>query len=308
MPKTKTMKKRIYTYEQLNSILRKRGVADERMFNAREAPLYGRLLASWHSGSRCFHIYYRGKFMTYDVAYVHSVAGGDTVYAIPALDPRVRKSRPKMVAHWRRSVERFTPHVCDGRSVGLHDAWYRLHDGNVTPYDSSGTGLLSSNPKANAPRNGSLLFPSFSRPSLKEWTAPITTLPKFVARAKRFVVNLKAALPEGIKADVQLMGYRESTWAHRQSVNAGLHDTLCLHVCLPPTEQAQSKRLVIATRPHDSESRIRFHVDGDYGIRHSQFAARVHGELRDSFTWPCAKDAIVGIKEWVMGSIYIPGL
>ena len=154
------------------------------------------------------------------------------------------------------------------------------------------------------PRNRSLLYPSFSRPSLKEWAVTSEPLPKFVARAKRFVVNLKAALPEGIKADVQLMGY----WEGQNTFLYYPKDTLYLHVCLPPTERAQSRRLIIATRPHDVHSRTHFNVDGDYGIRHSQFAARQHGDLRDSFTWPCAKDAIIGIKEWVMGSIYIPGL
>lgn len=297
MPKTKTMKKRIYTYEQLNSILRKRGKADGHATIS--APIYGNLLASWRTGNY-FTIVYYGKHMNYVVARVHSVAGGDTVYWIPSLEPQVRKARPKLAAQWRKHVERFTPHVCDGRSVGLYSAWYRLHDGRATAVATE----HSMSHGVPMPRNRSLLYPSFSRPSLKEWAVTHALLPKFVARAKRFVVNLKAAMPEGIKADVQLMGY----WEAQDEFRHYHKDTLYLHVCLPPTERAQSKRLVIATRPHDSESRTRFHVDGDYGIRHSQFSARQHGDLRDSFTWPCAKDAIVGIKEWVMGSIYIPGL
>jgi hypothetical protein len=300
MPKTKTMKKRIYTYEQLNSILRKRGEPDK--YKSIEAPLYGRLMAVWGRGDHHFTLSYNA--MSYAtvipsristaIASVHSVAGGDTVYWIPQLEERVRKSRPKLVAQWRRHVERFTPHVCDGKSDGLYEAWYRLHDGSVSPI----TTVQSVVGGVPVPRNRSLLYPSFSRPSLKEWAVTIEPLPKFVARAKRFVVNLKAALPEGIKADVQLLGRSLAT----------SDGTLCLHVCLPPTEQAQSKRLVIATRPHDKESRTHFNVDGDYGIRHSQFDARLHGDLRVTFRWPCAKDAIVGIKEWVMGSIYIPGL
>jgi hypothetical protein len=82
-----------------------------------------------------------------------------------------------------------------------------------------------------------------------------------------------------------------------------------LHVCTAPTPRKDGKRLLIKVGPYTDEGRTHHHVDRDYARKHSQFFAVEEGESwrNGGMRWKCRKDAIIGIKEWVLGDIYIPG-
>jgi hypothetical protein len=84
-----------------------------------------------------------------------------------------------------------------------------------------------------------------------------------------------------------------------------------MHVCVAPSSRAQSVKLVLIVSNHDLASRRHFGVDGDFGIRHSQvWGVEMTGagwNRTDPIKWKSTRDAVVGVKEWVMNSIYIPG-
>lgn len=288
----KTMKKRVYTYGQLDTILHRRGKPDQ--WASLAAPLYGKVQLYAPPGKPYMAIRYASERLHYEIASVFSVAGGDTVYRVAGASDAVRKGPPAWRNLWRKHVAMFTPREVAGRiRKGDTTMWYRIRGGVITEIPP---------PTTRLPRNRSLLYPKSTRPSVHEWAGAVALdLPKFYRRAVRFAGDLKKSLADCLNAEMQLMRPLEL------DSRTGFYSCrLFLHVCLPPTEQSPSKRLAVGIGVHDLESRTHFHVDGDYGIKHSQFSAR-DADLR-VHRWPCGKDAIIGIKEWVMDSIYIPGL
>lgn len=292
----KAMKKRIYTYGQLDTILHKRGQAGR--FNTLSATLYGAVRVEYSAGTPAMLITHRGAPLDYRLAEVHSIAGGDTLYRVLGASDQIRKATPAVRARWRKHVAMFTPRTVEGR-VLRHDParWYRIRNGTATEVTDVPRDAVSW-----LPRNRSLLLPKSSRPTSQRWTQPYASYPQFVRRSLRFVSDLRKSLASGLKAELQLLYTGEKL--HNLYFHAkGMY----LHVCLPPTERSPSKRLIVGVAMHDKESRTHFHVDGDYAIKHCQFEAYDCG-TKEWTRWPCRRDAIIGIKEWVMSSIYIPGL
>jgi hypothetical protein len=290
------MKKRIYTYGQLDAILHRRGELSQ--YRSLGAALYGSVRVEAHAGYSALFICYDGKPVSYRIAEVHSVAGGDTLYRVLRAPDEVRKATPAVRAKWRKYVTMFTPRTVKGRVLRSdHARWYRIRNGTATEMADVPRDAVSW-----LPRNRSLLLPKSSRPTSQQWVQGNEQYPKFARRSLRFVSDLRKALATGPKAELQLIYQSEkphSTYFHARR--------LYLHVCLPPTERSPSKRLIVGIAMHDKESRTHFHVDGDYAIKHCQFDAYDCG-TKEWTRWPCRRDAIIGIKEWVMSSIYIPGL
>jgi hypothetical protein len=292
----KDMKKRIYTYGQLDTILHKRGEPGK--LHTLGATLYGAVRVEYSPGMSSLFIVCRGAAAVYRIAEVHSIAGGDTLYRVLGATDEIRKSTPAARAKWRKYVTMFTPRTVEGRVLRSDPArWYRIRNGTATEIAEVPRDAVSW-----LPRNRSLLLPKSSRPTPQQWVQGLEQYPKFVRRSLRFARDLRKALADGIKADMQLIE------KHEMQINRLFHaNGLFLHVCLPATEQARSKRLVVGIGMHDKESRAHFQVDGDYGIKHCQLEA-YDADTKNEYRWPCRRDAIVGIKEWVMSSIYIPGL
>jgi len=281
----KTMKQRIYTYGQLDTILHRRG---QHFPGVIDATLYGNVIVRAIEGRPHFIIRYDGSRNNYVIANVESVAGGDTLYCVAGAPKMVMDGSAAARKRWRACVSAFTPRVIAGRTPPLKKAEYwRVRDGIAR--------LLP------APaHNYSLLLPQCNRPAMKEWANQTRSLhlPRFTSRSKAFAVNLRKELDGLMGAKMQLLRYGEGIGAFKG------RNGLLVHVCLPPTETTNSPSLCVLTTPHDSESRTHFHVDGDYGIRHSQFEGR---SGMTYLRWRSAKDAIIGIREWVMSNIYIPG-
>lgn len=229
----------------------------------------------------------------FEVARVWRVANGDTVYRVAGCREEIRKEAAGR-KRYRNYIQRLTPRVITGRTPRAHDyEWFRIHDGVATHIDAP--------PKGRPFHCRSL--PQCVVPTMKQWCEGerASRHPKFVARSRAFAVNLRRELGDSLPCRMQLLTSRQAN-----NLNSGL---LHLHICTPPTRSSLGRRLIVGTSPHSDESRGYFHVDGDYAMRHSQFVGYEHGRKGDidSQRWPCAKDAIAGIKEWVLSTVYIPG-
>lgn len=293
----KTMKQRIYTYDQLDAILQKRGSGPNK-----HGHVVARLYSSMHAVAR-HENYLRlarigsGGSHGFTLAYVWKVAGGDTVYAVASPSDDLRRS-PRGRAMYRADCKRFTPREITGRTP-TDWAWYRIHDGVAR--------MIAAGLVREGPPNASLLLPRCTRPDYSEWTQPEgyraldwkSHFPKLCGRAKAFYTRLKRELKDGPACTVQLLRSGETPgWFTRN----GLH----MHVVMPPTERARSPRLFVAVCNHDQWSRTYFHVDGDFSMRHAHVIGA--DAAKSEYHWRSTRDAIVGIKEWVMANIYIPGL
>lgn len=286
----KTMKQRIYTYEQLDTILAKRGSPPNK-----HGHVIARLYATMHVVAhrqpylRLVTVGSDGKH-GYTLAYIWRVAGGDTTYAVAPPSDDLRRS-PQGRAMYRTDCKRFTPRVIVGRTP-KDWAWYRIHNGEARAIDPASV--------RDGPPNSSLLLPRCTRPSYADWTQPyVAHYPKLCGRAKAFYTRLRRELKDGPACTVQLI--------HRDECGPGLFhpNGMHLHVVMPPTERGRSPRLLASVLNHDQYSRRRFHIDGDFAARHARVIGKDAG--KDELQWRSTKDAIVGIKEWVMANIYIPG-
>lgn len=285
----KTMKQRIYTYDQLDAILCRRGEADQHGFV--RARLYSTMHVVAHRQPYLRLV--RGSTagrIGYPLAYIWRAAGGDTVYGVsePSID--MRRS-PKGRAMYRKDCKRFTPRELSG-PLPKSMAWYRIHDGVARPITVAAT-------VREGPINSSLLLPRSTRPSYAEWTQPhVAHHPKLCNRAKAFFTRLRRELKDGPACTVQLIRSVERPGLFHPT---GLH----MQVVMAATERARSPRLLISVCNHDKYSRTRFHIDGDFAVRHAYVIGKDAG--KDELQWRSTRDAIVGIKEWVMANIYIPG-
>lgn len=287
----KTMKQRIYTYDQLDALLLRRGGPPNQHGNI-TARLYSHMHVVAHRQPYLRLVKMRPDGSHgYTLAYIWRVAGGDTTYAVAPLDDDLRRS-PQARVMYRKDCKRFTPRAIVGR-IPKDWAWYRIHNGEARPIAEASV--------REGPANCSLLLPRCTRPSYAEWTGPhLAHHPKLCGRAKAFFTRLRRELKDGPACTVQLIRREERG-------NALFHPNgMHLHVVMPPTERGQSPRLLVSVWNHDQHSRQRFDIDGDFAVRHAYVIGKSAGE--DELHWRSTKHAIVGITEWVLANIYIPGL
>jgi hypothetical protein len=292
----KALKQRLYTYERLNSRLFKyvrSGTGEYQLY------LYGKVAIGYAAGGRMLHgidISYRGKHGNIRIATVYRLLDGDTMYAVHGIGKRQNKS--KLVRHqidlWQRYAPAFTPQTT--RLYGGEGRHYLLRAGSVsvTPLEE--------------PHGAWLTMPSAMCPKPNDWTGGVgfnkgkfKSLQNFPRRCKLFATRLRLSLAEDKQGEVQLRNWHD--WGHGRTPEGNT-----LHVCTPPSTRRNGRQLVVHIAMHDAESRKFHHIDGDWGIKHCQFFALERGKDRsDMMRWKCAKDAINGIKEWIIGDIYIPG-
>jgi hypothetical protein len=315
----KTLRKRVYTYEQLDAKgLRwtkktARSGSTPLYGDDRYAPLYGSVRiwdGEWPYWLRMQHgkkriapgvsIRYKPKRMDMSLvlAYVYRAADGATLYVVPGLG-KSRNKKPEVrqrIAAWKRLVPAFTPH--DGSRLLQHEyAMYLLKDGQANRLDKP-VPIWLSDPKAwcwdaRAWKQGEAHGNNWGR-----------LYPLFPRRCLLFATRLRKALQDGPACEVQL-----TKW-HGWGDHWGGPKGNSLTVCTPPAGGRDGRSLTVHIAMHSSESRSFHNVDGDYGCKHCQFFAG-EGMMtlvnKKLMRWKCRKDAIVGIQEWVLGCIHIPG-
>jgi hypothetical protein len=229
----KKLAPRLYTYEQLESLMR--------LFHAgkRSTVLYGGVAVGARPSADPPHleITYSRTQWRITLARVYRGADGATVYGVTGpprhLDKDIRK---KQVAAWKRYVPVFTPHQEKRLLPSNVWSWYRVTGGVATPCVS---------------RPGVWLHPPRRKPVHDpEWGTP--RFPEISRRTKRLVTRLtKASLPgclvlrEGAEYNVA--------------------------VYTPPTRNGDGRKLTFFARRHTNESQRFHHFDGDYRYRHLEF-------------------------------------
>lgn len=290
----KALKQRLYTYEKLNATFYRKMRSGVR--GTHEVFLYGRVGPEYRADDRMWHgidIVYRGRHGTIRLATVTRLLDG-TMYTVHGIGKRRNKS--KITRHqielWKRYAPAFTPQTT--RLYGGEAKHYLVRDGTVTPLD--------------APLGAWLTVHSWMVPKPREWSwgganhqHQFRTLQNFPRRCLLFATRLRKSLAEDGQGEVQLRHGHGWGSFWRPAGNT-------LHVCTPPSTQRDGRQLVVHIAMHDSESRHYHHIDGDWGLAHCQFFALASGKDKSQMLrWKCARDAINGIKEWIIGDIYIPG-
>lgn len=288
----KVLKRRLYTYEQLESKVGKAKKAGRGL-----AQLYGNVSATSGLTERMgsgMRIYYNGKHTIVTLADLYRTRDG-TLYEVHGTG-RERNTKPSVVRAieaWKRYIPAFTPHDSSRRLYEGDRAYYLLRDGAVTEVDD-GVGIWKTMPRYMVPKS-------------EDWAVGgshhnFRNLQNFPRRCRLFATRLRKSLEEDKLGVVQLRNCTD--WPMHWRMPEGN----ALHVCTPPTERQNGRRLVVLIAMHEAESRRFHHVDGDYGIKHCQFWAIEQGKTRDTaLRWKCSRDAINGIREWIFGDIYIPG-
>jgi hypothetical protein len=306
----KTLRKRVYTYVQLDAKMLRWA---KKKVRYKDTPLYGNVRLSlgawprWRLPVTPGTLAPPGISLTYDssrleaplvIARAYRAADGATLYVVPGLGKRRNKSVAvrRRISAWKRLVPAFTPH--DGsRLVDGEYGVYLLKDGQVTRTDKP-VPIWLSDPKswcwdARAWKEGEAHGHNWSR-----------AYPLFPRRCLLFATRLRKALKHGPYCEVQLSN--SNGWGHYWGGPKGN----ALTVCTPPSGDRDGRSLTVHIAMHNHESLAFHHVDGDYGRKHCQFFA---GEERMTMVnkklmrWKCSKDAIVGIQEWVLSCIHIPG-
>lgn len=300
------MKKRVYTYGQLDTILHRRGEWGHELdpYLGKPNPnwLYARLYGNLFVTALNNHSVLRIKLLSkneprsYVLANVALMAGGDTLYEVlPTQRHAMSKAHTKRLSaagrrKWLAMARAFTPY--DESKTLPFKKLYRVRPGG------------SASEVASTP-NVSVLAPRSTLPTPQEWVedAAMLTYPKFCARAKRFAARLIRELPEcGFPAEAQRIWYG----GQRQS---GLY----MRVGTQPREREASKTLTVAITMHDEQSRRHFRIDPEYGKRHCHVIAWEGDEherplIHKCLQWQSTRSALTGIKEWLIPNIYIPGL
>lgn len=329
------LRKRVYTYGQLDTILHRRGEwgspLDTLYSRPRATKFYARLYGNLHitcDHSPAILIEYltnrtAGKWR---LAEVRLLANGDTGYLLPthSQDVGLRHMSGRGKQKWKRIAAAFTPYEPDHPTGKWGRCMYRVRpNGEVISLgvDAAWPHYFMSYPKSIVPK-----------PDRWVEVAGVRELhmPNYERRLKLFATMLRKALADGPRADMQLTLY-----GHGCSWFASGHDmgkgAAALRVALPPRENAPAKLLWVFAYYHTAESRHHFHIDGDFAMAHTQFAA-AEGEPHDTTfyspkwyvkrwhvqgfrplgdtvqRWKCASDAVIGVKEWVMSQLYIPGI
>lgn len=290
----KPLKQRLYTYERLNARLFKHvrsGKSEHQVY------LYGKVGFGYAAGGRMLHgidISYRGKHGNIRLATVYRLLDGGTMYTVHGIGLRRNKSKSVRhnIAMWKRYAPAFTPQTT--RLYAGAEQHYLVRDGTVTPLA--------------APLGAWLTMPSAMCPKPNDWPCGVgfnrgkfRSLQNFPRRCKLFATRLRKSLAEDGQGEVQLRNWHD--WGNHWRPEGNT-----LHVCTPPSTRRDGRQLVVHIAMHDAESRHYHHIDGDWGLKHCQFFALERGKDKSHMLrWKCAKDAINGIKEWIIGDIYIPG-
>lgn len=311
----KKLKQRVLTYDEITSRISRAKKKDSKSRMC-GAVLYGSVTAQVTAlNANFYEIGWWGnlrraggpdKSERVAFARVFRLSDGDTGYVVMPIS-RARKNNKRDAARlkvWKRYVGVFTPHDPSHRLFNLA-VGYRIRNGVATRCEVENDTMAHPFPagcwQSLTPVN---------RPAVSYWAGggftpgqpdkvPYGLYPKFIARCRRFHSDLKKQLADGPQAVVQLL--------HKSEVTGRIAMGNSLHVCLPPTRTKHGRRLIVSALMHNDESRRFFHIDGDYSPRHSQYFALDVMRPGELMRWKCGKEALVGIKEWVLGSIYIPG-
>lgn len=286
MARRRVLKRRLYTYEQLATRRRRY-----------DTPLYGSVRIS-HTDNCAGHRlrYINGKTGTsFLMADIYRTDVG-TLYEVHGIgEGRNKPSYRKAIELWRRYVPVFTPHDAGQRLYKGDRARYLLTGGVAVPLqDHEVPGVWLTMPRSMVPKRESW--------ALGDPAQKFHLLPNFIRRSRLFATRLKK------KVEADDMGVVQLRYGTDWSGNWFRLCGNALQVCTPPQGSRNGRRLVVEIGVHNTESRRYFHIDGDYAIKHCQFVAREDGKKWDDcLRWKCSRDAILGIKEWIIGDIYIPG-
>lgn len=249
----------------------------------KEPVLYGSVKIMQRTQEQCYQIVWCGTGVRIALACVYAAANGDTAYVVPGVGKSRNNSRSELaqLKVWRRYVGVFTPHDPKHRLTAKTALAYRVRDGSVV-YES---------PQLQDPAALPIgigvwrIMPPATRPKPAKWIerGDYARYPHSAPRGKRFAARLKRELAEGTDCVMQLLCTAD--FPRTTHIHAGMR----LHVCLPPTETQHGRRLVVTHQHYDCWG----WEDGKH--------------WNDKMKWKSGKEAIVGIKEWVLGSIYIPG-
>jgi hypothetical protein len=305
------MKKRVYTYGQLDTLLHRRGEwgheLDKYMgkpnLTKKYARLYGNLFVVARRWVPAMEIQMLSRIepRSYTLANVALMAGGDTLYELlPAQRSWWRKAEAKRLStaglmKWLRMARTYTPYDC--MSPAPHKKLYRVRSGGAA------TELPELPPI-------SLLAPQSTLPSPQQWVEDGAMLmyPHFCSRAKRFAARLIRELPDcGFQAQAQRI------WSGGMGIGGTSLGALLMRVCTPPREREPAKILYVRIGMHDAESRQHFRIDSEYAKRHCYVSASESEKHLDrrwghDLRWKSARLALAGIKEWLIPTLYIPGL
>lgn len=290
----KKLRKKVYTYEQLEAILvaRKKG-------RRKTTALYGSVLVrGTYPDRHSIEIAYYTDRITVPLARVYRAADGASVYwVLPPPDLHRRRKDywiyKRTADIWKRYIRVFTPY--DAPRVFSHPTLRYLVSGGVATPVSEMPGCWQSFPRGTVALEPGQWATEFLRSARKYHTV--------TRRARVFATRLRKTLEDGPPTVTQVFDPLHGDRAHIPFVGAQLH------VCTAPTRTQRGKRLLIKVGPYDDAGRTHHHVDGDYARKHSQFFAVEEGKSwRDGgMRWKCSKDAIAGITEWILGDLYIPG-
>jgi hypothetical protein len=302
----KPLKQRLYTYEQLNKKLRNLPpkVHYVRLYGAVLAEVTARRAADLEPSS--MGIIYRGKDIVYTdgvvrqgegfpIAAVYRAADNASVYMLYGIGRKRNKSAMRRkIARWMRYAPAFTPMPAGERLYEGERRFYLVKDGAVT----------------QAPDlPGVWLDPPPTHRNLRDWAdgehREFRSYENYPRRCRLFARRLQRELAEAFPVELNLIHHPEIIWRRFGYYGKGVG----LSVKTPPTATQNGRCLDVQIRMYDDAEARRFHhVDGDYGIKNCHFYALERGKKwSDVMRWKCARDAINGIKEWIIGDIYIPG-
>jgi hypothetical protein len=292
--RAKRLGRRVHTYEQLEAIL----VAWKKG-RRKNTYLYGGVMVrGTYPDRNAIEIAYATDRTSVPLARVYRAADGDSVYwVLPPPDLHRKRKDPliytKTTDIWKRYVRVFTPY--DEPRVFSDSTLRYLVSGGTATHVYDMPGYWKSFPRGTVALEPNQWASEFLKSARKYHTVP--------RRARAFATRLRKALEDGPPAVTQVFDPLHGDRAHIPFVGA------TLHVCTAPTKTQRGKRLLVKVGPYNDEGRLHHHVDGDYALKHCQFFAVEEGKSwrEGGMRWKCSKDAISGIKEWVLGDIYIPG-
>ncbi len=248
---------------------------------------------------------------TLPFASVWKLSDGDTGYIVcgtgfDGVKDDWQKARLRL---WRRYIRAFTPH--DPRKVieAGSRVFYRVRrDGCVEGPWSAASGPQN---RESPNRFGHGMWRTVTkamRPKPEDWAKgdgmKFADHPKFMARSRRFVRELRRQLKGGPEHVIQLL--------HKQEGRTFGPESVQFSVCLPPTRTKNGPRIIVGAAMHTYESQHTFHVDEDYTLRHSQYyvwSDPQNGDLQPQkiLRFKCGKKAMAAIIEWVWSHLRIPG-
>lgn len=317
MGRKKTMKARVYTFGQCDTLMHRYAATKQAHPYKR---LRGNVFLCHQWNHNYFAIRYLGERLRVTLARIYRASEGDTLYEVygvghaAAADralPKDRDKRTKVLALWRKAWKQYAPMftpVAHDEKLGAITACYRVQGGFVLP---CGPPAVPGRP-ATDPQGVWLARPMCYHPKRAVWEADfarrlIGTMEKggFARLGWRFFNRLKKEIGNENMGVVQLVLDHECDALGSRWKQPGL----CFGVCTPPSRSRNGRRLVVKMAAYDTPSDRQFHhADGDFALTNAQFYALEDGAKRsEMLRWRCVKDAINGIKEWVIGDIYIPG-